>query len=134
MKKYIALLIFIVLVLIAAQRYSQREGNAGERLYALHCANCHGKAGEGLRQLIPPLAGSDYLQRNAQQLACIIRHGLKGEIVVNGIAFQGEMPANTVIKDQELLQLIRFLHDQWLPSVPPPTYQQMEEKTKSCPQ
>ena len=48
----------------------------GKRLYQAFCSNCHMDNGEGLRSLYPPLANSDYLEKNHDQLACIIANGI----------------------------------------------------------
>ena len=36
----------------------------GEKLYLQHCSNCHQKGGEGLGLLYPPVAASDYMENN----------------------------------------------------------------------
>ncbi len=68
--------------------------SSGSALYAAHCQNCHGKNGEGLGQLIPPLNDSVYLKNNNRQLACYITNGLKGTIKVLNKPFDGAMPAS----------------------------------------
>src|SRR5687768_14899730 len=73
------------------QCFTNRESE-GQQLYVQQCANCHMDDGSGLRGLIPPLAGSDYLVRHREQLACLIRHGQQGEIVVNGVHYNRPMP------------------------------------------
>ncbi|MCK5470863.1 MAG: cytochrome c, partial [Cyclobacteriaceae bacterium] len=59
----------------------------GKRLYSLHCANCHQADGAGLARLYPPLKNSDYLISNRRESICGMRHGQKGEIIVNGVSF-----------------------------------------------
>lgn len=132
MKKGVVVLITVLVALCCARLYYTREGNAGERLYLAHCANCHGKVGEGLRGVIPPLAQSDYLRQHFQKLPCLIRHGLSDSIVVNGKLYHGNMPPNTVIKEQELVQLIRFFVETWKIQAPPPSYQEIHEQLKTC--
>lgn len=67
----------------------------GEQLYRERCQNCHGKNGEGLSNLIPPLTDSVFLKANKKLLACIVNNGTKGQLLrVGGKSFVGDMPAN----------------------------------------
>lgn len=85
---------------------------AGEELYALHCSNCHGKNGEGLRDLYPPLNNSDYLN-NKNNVICSIKFGLKGPIVVNGKEYNGVMPKNNQLYDLDIAQLTTYIYETW---------------------
>ena len=48
-------------------------------LYRKHCANCHGRDGEGLRELFPPLTGSLYLADRLPALPCLLTTGRSAE-------------------------------------------------------
>ncbi len=85
----------------------------GEQLYRTYCANCHMEDGRGLARLIPPLAGSDWLRQNQDTLPCIIRHGMHGPIVVNGILFEGEMPSNKQLNAIHINNLINYINHAW---------------------
>ena len=37
-----------------------------QQSYESHCASCHGVEGEGLKDLIPPLANADWLAENQE--------------------------------------------------------------------
>ncbi|RAK70371.1 c-type cytochrome [Hymenobacter edaphi] len=87
--------------------------NEGQRLYATHCASCHGAQGEGLRRLMPPLAGSDYLRRHRDELPCLIRRGQKGLIVVNGVTYDQVMPAHEDLTDSQITNLLNYVHNAW---------------------
>ena len=83
----------------------------GQFLYKTVCANCHMDDGSGLIGLIPPLANSDYLKENQQNLPCIIRHGLKGQINVNGKQFGGqEMTGILVLTDVEITNICNYVN------------------------
>ena len=93
-------LAFLLLGFIQAceyQPYSQ-----GKVLYDFHCANCHMQDGAGLRGLIPPLANADYLKNNQESLACVIRYGLKGTIIVNGKEYNTQMAGIPEINDVQI--------------------------------
>src|SRR5687767_12870465 len=56
----------------------------GEKLYLKHCSNCHQKNGTGLGLVYPPLNKSDYMDNNPEKVICLIRYGIKGNLIVNG--------------------------------------------------
>ncbi|MBK7408402.1 MAG: c-type cytochrome [Saprospirales bacterium] len=85
----------------------------GERLYAYHCGNCHMPDGSGLEGLIPPLAQSDFLRQYPEQIPCIIRHGLKGTVVVNGKTYAQEMAAIADLNHFEITNIINYIHFAW---------------------
>jgi mono/diheme cytochrome c family protein len=95
------------------------KGHQGERLYGQHCASCHGEQGEGLGQLIPPLAGSDYLAQHAGSLACIVRKGLRGPIVVNGVGYNQVMlgvqdtATHRHLSPAQITNLLNYLESHW---------------------
>ena len=84
----------------------------GERLYAQHCINCHMPDGEGLGRLIPPLKGTDFMERDSL-LACIIKNGLSGEIVVNGITYNQPMPGFPQLTNLEIAQISTYLYKEF---------------------
>ena len=93
--------------------FTERQ-NESAKTYATHCANCHGAQGEGLQRLIPPLAGADYLTRHRGQLACLLRQGLRGPVVVNGVEFNQVMPAaDDHLTDSQLTNLLNFVQTSW---------------------
>jgi len=59
--------------------------------------------------LYPPLTDSIYLKKNKNQLACIIKNGLKGKIEINGQVYEGEMPAQAKLSDIEIAQIITYI-------------------------
>ena len=91
----------------------------GERLYVQHCAGCHGEQGQGLGTLIPPLAGSDYLAQHRELLGCIIRQGLRGPIVVNGVHYNQVMlgvqdtATHRHLSPAQITNLLNYLESHW---------------------
>lgn len=86
---------------------------AGRELYMQYCANCHQKDGTGLGLLIPPLKNADYMLEDPARTARTIRHGLKGEIVVNGQQYNQPMPGNPALKPIEIAQLMTYIFSTW---------------------
>jgi mono/diheme cytochrome c family protein len=85
----------------------------GKRLYENYCGNCHQADGKGLGKLIPPLRDSDYFQASVHRSVWIMRNGQKGEVVVNGTAYDQAMPANPQLKPLEIAQISTYLYNIW---------------------
>lgn len=85
----------------------------GERLYKSNCANCHMDDGGGLNALIPPLAGADFLKKNREKLPCLLRHGLKDTIVVNGRTYAEEMPGVEALSDIQIVNILNYVNSNW---------------------
>lgn len=79
----------------------------GEKLYTLHCLNCHGDQGQGLAQLIPPIQGLGACSDG--DLICAIRYGKKGKLLVGGKEYDGVMPANFELDEGEIRDLANFV-------------------------
>lgn len=86
----------------------------GMVIFKTTCATCHGKDGEGIENLAPPLDGSEYVEGPSERLAMIILHGLEGPVHINGklYIFNGTMPnfANN-FSDKEIGDVISYLHN-----------------------
>ncbi len=108
-----------LLTLFALPACFTNKQNQGARLYEQHCASCHGEQGEGIGQLIPPLADSDYLAQHPNQLACIVRNGLKGPIKVNGVDYDQLMlgvqdtATHHQLSPAQITNLLNFIESHW---------------------
>ena len=87
----------------------QRYFVNGKGLYEKNCQNCHGTNGEGLGMLYPPLTDTVFLSKNRSSLACIIKNGLTGKITVNNVSYETNMPANAVLADIDIAQIIVYI-------------------------
>lgn len=85
----------------------------GKNLYELYCANCHQKDGIGLGKLIPPLKPSDYMAEDIGRTARIIKYGLEGEIMVNGLIYNQPMPGNPNLTNLEIARILTYLYNIW---------------------
>jgi len=108
--------------------------NQGERLYAEHCASCHGEQGQGLERLIPPLAGADYLRLHRAELPCLIRRGQHGPITVNGVLYNQVMPAHPELSPAKLTNLLNYIESHWGNEGRPRTIREVQEQLTGCPQ
>lgn len=84
----------------------------GYQLYTTQCANCHQADGRGLADLYPPLQESAYLSRQ-NELICVIKNGLSGEIKVGGKTYNRPMPANPKLTDIEIAEIVTYMTNTW---------------------
>lgn len=85
----------------------------GEQLYIRNCSNCHQRNGTGLGLLYPPLKESDYLLNNFDQVICLIRTGIRGELTVNGKSFNQPMPGIPSLTDLEIAEIATYVYNTW---------------------
>jgi len=86
---------------------------AGEQVYGNICAACHQANGEGLGGQFPPLKGSGSYYGDAQNHAKIVVHGLACEIVVQGVTYNGAMPAQGALSDYEIAAALTYERNSW---------------------
>ena len=134
MKKiYIERFFFVFFCLSTLYACSEKTNYPeGKQLYELHCASCHGKQGEGLESLIPPLAAADMLQNNADEVACWIRKGLVGKILVNGKEFENAMPPNERLSNTEITNIINYVQNAWGNKHKFITLEEVNQVLKNC--
>ena len=96
----------------ASPKYNQYYVQ-GEKLYIKHCSNCHQDDGSGLGRLYPPLNRSDYMNNYFDEVLCLIRYGMTGELVVNGEHFNQPMPGNPALSDLEIAEIATYIYNSW---------------------
>ena len=84
----------------------------GYQLYTTQCANCHQADGKGMADLYPPIQKFDYLSRR-NDLICMIKNGLAGEIVVAGKTYNRPMPGNPKLTDIEIAEIVTYVTNTW---------------------
>ena len=82
----------------------------GARVYSTICSQCHQREAQGILNVFPPLAKSDYLMGDKDRSIRILLEGLKGEIVVNGAAYRGEMP-KPPINDTQIAAVLTYVRN-----------------------
>ncbi|MDX5420172.1 MAG: cytochrome c [Hymenobacteraceae bacterium] len=121
----------IAALLTLTQCFTDKQ-NEGERLYTQYCANCHMDDGSGLRNLIPPLAGADYLVNHRDELACILQHGQTGNIVVNGKNYNQGMPAFEHLNKGQITNILNYVQTNFGNSNPRFTIPEVEKQLFDC--
>jgi nitrite reductase (NO-forming) len=82
---------------------------AGEMLFKGTCSVCHQPHGNGLPNVFPPLAKSDYLMANKQRSIEVV---LKG-VTVNGKQFNSVMPPMSQLRDDEVAHILTYVRNAW---------------------
>ena len=108
MKKYV---FTIEMMALALQGYSQNV-DKGKKIYNQVCVACHQATGLGIPGAFPPLAKSDYLNKDVNRAIKGVVKGLKGPMVVNGKKFNGEMPIQAV-SDQQAADVMTYVYASW---------------------
>jgi cytochrome c551 len=85
----------------------------GEKLYAKSCSNCHQLNGTGLGLVYPPLYKSDFMENNFESVICLMRHGIKGELIVNGKSFNQQMHGISTLSDLEIAEIATYIYNTW---------------------
>jgi cytochrome c551 len=85
----------------------------GEQLYLKNCSNCHQKNGNGLGLVYPPLAPSDFMDKNFDEVICMMKKGKKGEMLVNGKAYHQPMPGVPSLTELEIAEIATYIYNTW---------------------
>ena len=76
----------------------------GRTAFLTYCAPCHQTDGSGMARLGAPLRNSTWVLGQEDQLARIVLHGLKGEML---------MPAMGTLDDQQLADVLTYIRRTW---------------------
>ncbi|MBK8059076.1 MAG: cytochrome c [Gemmatimonadetes bacterium] len=69
--------------------------------------------GEGLPNLYPPLAGSEWLTGDAEIPIAIVLHGMQGEITVKGQKFNNVMAPWASLSDAQIAAILTYERSAW---------------------
>lgn len=84
----------------------------GKNIYNQSCAACHQADGKGVAGAFPPVAGSDYLNKDKTRAIGVVKNGLAGEVVVNGQRYNSVMPA-LGLSDEDIANVLTFVYNSW---------------------
>ena len=87
---------------------------AGKAAYLANCAACHQPDGKGLAGAFPPLADSDYIRNVPKdRLVDVVLKGLSGKVKVNGVDYDGVMPALNHLSDTDIANVLSYVANSW---------------------
>ncbi len=82
---------------------------AGAAIYQQYCATCHLGDGQGDGTRYPPIAGSEWVTGDKKRLISVVLNGLQGPITVKGQSYQGVMPPQNYLTDQQVAEVLTFV-------------------------
>jgi mono/diheme cytochrome c family protein len=103
-----ALLPFVMTESRAEAGPTDDQLTAGAEVYQVICQACHQAGGTGLAGSFPPLKDNPNLQ-DAAYIEDVIRNGRSGELTVNGETYNGVMPAQTALSDDDIVNVIAYI-------------------------
>jgi nitrite reductase (NO-forming) len=97
----------------AGKLTSEQQIAAGGVLFKGTCSVCHQENGQGIPDVFPPLAKSDFLNQDPQRAVHIALNGLNGKVTVNGKTFDSVMPPMSQLNDDEIANILTFVLNSW---------------------
>lgn len=93
----------------------------GYKIFNTVCQTCHGKNGEGIASMAPPLNESNWVNGNKNAFISIVLFGLTGPVEVHGKVYKapeinGDMPgigASDEFNDADIAEVLTFLRSAW---------------------
>lgn len=98
-----------------------RQYPKGAALFNTVCQTCHGKDGNGVQSLAPPLNKSEWVTGDKTHLISIVLVGLTGPVNVNNHLYSapeiaGDMPGigfDPSISDKDIAELLSYIRRSW---------------------
>lgn len=91
----------------------------GETVFARNCVQCHQSSGQGVAGAFPPLVGSEWVNGPEERLVRILLNGLAGELVIQGVTYNGQMPAfKDQLNDRDIAAVATYIRQAWGNSAP----------------
>ena len=97
----------------AGKLTKEQQIEAGKVLFKGTCSVCHQDSGQGIPDVFPPLAKSDFLNKDHQRAIGIPLNGLTGKVTVNGKTFDSVMPPMSQLNDDEIANILTFVLNSW---------------------
>jgi nitrite reductase (NO-forming) len=91
----------------------EQQVKAGEVLFKGTCSVCHQDSGQGIPDVFPPLAKSDYLLKDRRRAIEVVLNGLTGKVTVNGKTFDSVMPPMSQLNDDEVANILTYVLNSW---------------------
>ncbi|MGC4023232.1 MAG: cytochrome c [Cyclobacteriaceae bacterium] len=93
------------------ERFNLKESiERGKDIYIAQCLTCHLELGDGIEDLYPPLAKSDYLMADKKRSIQQVLYGASGEMKVKGKIYNGTMSAFD-LTDQQASDVLNYIRN-----------------------
>ncbi len=113
-RRFIAFSVMAVVLVPASAglAVAQEDGDdpvrVGFETYSVQCAGCHQAGGIGISGTFPPLVGNPNVQ-DTDYLVTTIRNGKQGAMTVDGVDYDGVMPAFPTLSDEAVEGLVAYI-------------------------
>jgi nitrite reductase (NO-forming) len=97
----------------AGKLTKEQQVAAGQVLFKGTCSVCHQESGQGIPDVFPPLAKSDFLNKDPKRAIGIALNGLNGKVTVNGKTFDSVMPPMSQLNDDEIANILTYVLNSW---------------------
>jgi nitrite reductase (NO-forming) len=97
----------------AGKLTKEQQIAAGAVLFMGTCSVCHQDSGQGIPDVFPPLAKSDYLNKDHERAIHIALNGLTGKVTVNGKTYESVMPPMSQLNDAEIANILTYVLNSW---------------------
>ena len=113
--KFITIYLFVAgLLTLSAFQKSAFDLKAsianGKDVYTTYCLSCHMEQGEGMEDIYPPLAKSDYLMKDKKRSIQQVLYGATGEMKVNGKTYFIDM-VGFDLSDKEVSDVLNYVRN-----------------------
>ena len=102
-------LCFLAAAAVAAPDAASME--RGKAVYSRTCIACHQPTGMGLPPVFPPLAGSEWIAKDASIAVRNIINGMQGPISVKGVTYTSMMPPVAGLSDKEIADVVTYVNN-----------------------
>jgi mono/diheme cytochrome c family protein len=86
----------------------------GEKIYNQNCSSCHQPNGQGVKGTFPPLAGNPTVTGYDVHLIHIVKYGLNGKTTVDGVTYNGTMPAWVQsLSNADIAAVLTYIRSSW---------------------
>jgi len=118
MLQKVSFVIVLLAIIITGSSFLQafslpKSIERGKEAYTTYCQNCHQVDGKGTPGAFPPLAKSDFLKKPAKAMIDNILLGQNGETTVNGQKYNGVMPAQNYLTDDQIADILNYVRNSW---------------------
>jgi len=101
------------------QKYDLKKSvERGKEVYTTYCITCHMADGNGTADVYPPVAKTAYLKNPAKILINIILLGQNGDITVNNKKYNGQMPAQNFLTDEQIADVLNYTRNSFGNKIP----------------
>ncbi len=104
-------LCFLAAAAVAAPDAASLE--RGKAVYSRTCIACHQPTGMGLPPVFPPLAGSEWVAKDASIAVRNIVNGMQGPITVKGVTYNSMMPPVAGLSDKDIADVVNYVNHSW---------------------